>query len=254
MARVIGIVSGKGGVGKSTLTSNLAYALSELGESVIAMDSNLTTPHLGLHLGLHLAPRTLHDVMRGDVDLENTIYFHPSGFRVIPASMNVNDLTGVDPERLSDVVSSLNEKCDILLLDAAPGLGKEAISSISAVNEVLLVVNPNVPSVADALKTVKVAEGLKKKVLGVVVNRIAGNSHELSIKDIEEIVGLPVITEVPEDRRVDESIAFKTPLMDYNPYSPASVEIRKLAYLLTDRDFEIKKPGALERFFKWAFG
>jgi len=254
MTRVIGIVSGKGGVGKSTITANLASALSELGEDVIALDSNLTTPHLGLHLGLHLVPKTLHDVLRGDASLDKTIYFHPSGFRVIPASMNVNDLIGVNPEKLSEVVLKLNGRCDILLLDAAPGLGREAVSSISAVDEVLLVVNPNLPSVADALKTLKIAEGMNKKIVGVIVNRIAGESHELTRENIEDMLGQPVLAEIPEDVKINESIAIKTPVLDYSPYCPAAMEIKRLANILTGREFEIEKSGFFGRLFRWFFG
>lgn len=253
MTRVIGILSGKGGVGKSTVTANLAHVLSELGEDVIAMDSNLTTPHLGLHLGMHLVPKTLHDALRGDTSIDNTIYFHPSGFRIIPASMNVNDLIGVDPGKLIEAVVKLTGKCDMLLLDAAPGLGREAISSISAADEILLVTNPDLSSVADALKTLKIAEGLNKKILGIVVNRITGGAHELSRQEIEDFLGMPILTEIPEDVRVNESIAVKTPVVSYRPNCPASVEIKRLAHTLTGREFEAKKAGVIGRMFKWFF-
>ncbi|MDI6798866.1 MAG: P-loop NTPase, partial [Candidatus Aenigmarchaeota archaeon] len=65
MTRIISVIGGKGGTGKTTIASNLSAALSELGQEVIAVDANLTTPNLGLHLGLLLVPNTLHDVLRG---------------------------------------------------------------------------------------------------------------------------------------------------------------------------------------------
>lgn len=254
MARVIAVLSGKGGVGKSTVTANLAHAFTELGENTIALDSNLTTPHLGLHLGMHLVPKTLHDVLRGDTELENTIYFHPSGFRVVPASMNVNDLIGVDPGRLIEVVVKLSGKCDVLLLDSAPGLGREAVSSMQAADEVLIVTNPNLSSVVDALKTLKIAESMGKKILGVVVNRITGDAHEMSREEIENLIGMPILTEIPEDRRINESMALKIPVVSYRPDSPASIELKRLAHSLTGREFQDRKSGAFGRMFKWAFG
>src|SRR3989304_6568510 len=96
MTRTILVTSGKGGVGKTMVTSNLAYNLSQLGHSVIAMDANLTTPNLGLHFGLHLAPKNLHDVLKGKAKLHQATYNHPLGFKVIPAGMSVNDLVGAD--------------------------------------------------------------------------------------------------------------------------------------------------------------
>lgn len=84
MTRVIVCTSGKGGVGKTSLVSNLAVALTELRQNVIAIDANLTTPNLGLHLGMHLAPRTLHDVLKGETQLNNAIYPHPLGFKILP--------------------------------------------------------------------------------------------------------------------------------------------------------------------------
>jgi len=253
MARVIAVLSGKGGVGKSTVTANLAHSLTQLGQDTIALDSNLTTPHLGLHLGMHLVPKTLHDVLRGDSELENTIYFHPSGFRVVPASMNVNDLVGVDPGRLIEVVVKLSGRCDVLLLDAAPGLGREAISSIQAADEALIVTNPNLSSVVDALKTLKIAESMGKKILGVVVNRITGNSHEMNREEIENLIGIPILTEIPEDRKIVESVALKIPVVSYKPSSPAAIELKRLAHSLTGKEFQEGRPGVFGRMFKWAF-
>lgn len=253
MTRIINIVSGKGGVGKTTLTSNLAYALTELGEDVIAIDTNLTTPHLGLHLGIHLAPNTLHDVLRGDTNLSDAIYPHPSGFKILPASMSINDLTGVDIGKLPEITSKLSGTTDYVLMDCAPGLGREAVSSIKAADELILVTSPELPSVADALKTLKIAEKVGKKILGVVVNRVRGKWYELTKWEIEETLNLPVLVEIPEDANVSKSVTIKMPLVEYDSFSPAAIEIRRLAHQLTGREFgfEKSKLSILDRFIKW---
>jgi len=257
MTRVITIISGKGGVGKTALTSNLSAALNELGHDVVAVDANLTTPNLGLHLGMHLAPKTLHDVLKGKSRLKDAIYPHASGFKVVPASMSIEDLKGVDPGKLPEVALNLIGNTDFVIFDSAAGLGREAVSAIQAVDEILIITNPDLPSVTDALKTVKIAEELNKKIIGVAVNRKKGKWHELTKDEIEEMCGYPVIAEIPEDKSIEKAIAAKHPAVYLYPNSPASREIRRLAHTLTATPYSEKRQlrfGFLERLVGWMTG
>lgn len=238
MTRIILCCSGKGGVGKTTLTSNLAAALTDFGENVIAVDANLTTPNLGLHLGMHLTPHTLHDVLKGESRLKDAIYPHPYGFKIIPASIGLNDLKRVDVGRLPEISFSLLGKADYVIMDSAPSLGREAISALSASDEVIIVTNPDLPSVTDALKMLKIAQESDIKVIGTVVNRIRGLEHELSTEEIIGILGVPIIAEIPEDKNVSMSIAAKKPLIEYAPNSPAAIEMKKLAAMLSGKKYE----------------
>ncbi len=257
MTRTIAIIGGKGGIGKSTLASNLSCALAQLGASVIAIDANLTTPNLGIHLGIHLTPNSLHSLLKGESTINNSIYPYVAGFKVIPGSMNIYDLKDVDAGRLPEVALALTGKSDFILIDSAAGLGREALSAINAADEILIITNPELPSVVDALRTIKIAENLNKKILGVVVNRVTGKWHELKKREIEEMLGLPVLVEIPEDENMAKSVTLKIPLVMFNPISPASIEIRRLAHLLIGKEFkeEIQKPqGLLERIVKWILG
>lgn len=257
MTRIIVCTSGKGGVGKTTLVSNLATVLTELGQNVIAIDANLTTPNLGLHTGLHLAPKTLHDVLKGNSELRNAIYPHALGFKVVPSSMSTADLKDADVGRLPEVTLNLIGKTDYVLIDSAAGLGREAISALGAADEVIIVTNPDLPSTVDALKTVQVAQRLNKKILGVVVNRVHGRDHEMSKENMEDMIGHQVIAEIPEDPAISRSIAEKTPLSSYDNTSPAAYEIRKLGYRLVGRPIEPmkqKNPSILQRLLNWMSG
>jgi septum site-determining protein MinD len=252
MTRLIVLTSGKGGVGKTTLTSNLSAALSELGEKVIAMDANLTTPNLGLQLGMHLAPNTLHDVLKGTIPLENAIYPHPYGFKVIPAGLSLDDLRGVDVGRLPEISLKLLGKADYIIMDCAAGLGREAISALSASDEAMIITNPDLPSVADALKVIKIAQESNVQLLGTVVNRIKNTKNELTQSEISNILGIPIIAEIPEDNNVATSIALKRPIIEYAPNSPAAIEIRKLAAWLTGKRYEPPKlTGSKNLFFRF---
>ncbi len=241
MTRIIGIVSGKGGVGKTTLVSNLSHVLTELGKDVTAVDANLTTPHLGLHLGFHMVPKSLHDFLRGDAKLKDVVYYHPYGFKVIPAGLSVNDLVGVNADRLQNLTLSLVGKTDFILLDSAPSLGKEATLSLKLSDEILLLTNPNLPAVLDILKVANVAENLNKNVLGVVVNRVNRKENDLSAEEIEEFVKHPVIAEIPEDINVQRSLAARAAVVDHYPKSPASIEMRRLGHYLVGREFNYQQ-------------
>ena len=257
MTRLIVLISGKGGVGKTTLSSNLAAALTDFGENVIAMDANLTTPNLGLHLGMHLTPNTLHSVLKGESRLKDAIYPHPYGFRVIPSSLGLNDLKGVDVGRLSEISLNLIGKADYVIMDSAAGLGREAISALTASDEAIIVTNPDLPSVTDALKTLNIAKEANVKIIGVVVNRIKRNSFELTKNEIKNLLRVPVIAEIPEDQNVALSIAAKKPLIEFSPHSPAAVEIKKLAARLSGRKYReeiVEREGRLKRFIRWLIG
>jgi len=250
MTRLIILTSGKGGVGKTTLASNLAAALTDFGEKVIVMDANLTTPNLALQLGMHFAPHT--DVLRGDSRLKDATYPHPHGFKVIPAGMGLKDLKGVDIGRLPEISLHLLGKADYIIMDCAAGLGREAISALSASDEAIIVTNPDLPSLSDALKVIKIAEESKVKIIGVVVNRIKGKRYELSEEEIEELLEVPVIAKIPEDDNVALSIAVKEPLVKCCPDSPAAIEIKKLAARLCGKKFRVFKPKSLiRRFIGW---
>jgi len=254
MTRLIIITSGKGGVGKTTLSSNLAAALTDFNENVIVMDTNLTTPNLGLHLGMHLTPNTLHNVLKGESRLKDAIYPHPYGFKVIPASLGLNDLKGVDVGRLPEISLNLIGKADYVIMDCAAGLGREAISALSASDEAIIVTNPDLPSVTDALKILNVAKETNIRIIGVVINRVKGNLFELAKDEIESMLTVPVIAEIPEDPNVALSVAVKKPLIEFFPNSPAAVEIKKLAARLSGNKYReelIEKKGRLRRFVDW---
>lgn len=250
-------MSGKGGVGKTTVASNLTYALAALGENVIAIDANLTTPHIGFHFGIYLAPKTLHDVLKGESKLKNVIYRHPYGFKFIPGSLSTNDLINADISKLPKVTLSLLGKADFVIIDCAPSLGREAVSAIDAVDEILLVTNPDLPSVTDALKTASIAKRMDKNIIGVVVNRRKRKEHELSLKEIKDILELPVVSQIPEDKLIAESIAVKQPIIEYAPDSDAAIEINRLAHKMTGRKFRHRKPvnmRILDRLVGWMSG
>ncbi len=250
MARVISILSGKGGVGKTTAAANIGAALVEMGKDVTIIDANLTTPNLSLHLGIPLYPVTLHDVLKDKAYLTEAMYIHSSGIKVIPASLSVDALRDLKPKKLKTVIKSLSSE-GIVLIDAAAGLGREAQASISSADELLIVTNPELPAVTDALKTIKIAEQEGVRIIGVVANKVRGHKHELSVDEIQSVLEAPVIGVIPEDKKVKESIAMKMPVVQYSPNSRASIEFKRLAHYIEGEEYKEPRKSWIQTFFGW---
>ena len=212
MTRIITVTGAKGGTGKTTTVTNLALALMKKKQNVIILDANVTTPNLSLHLGIPFYPMTLHDVLKKKITIDEAVYKHRSGIKVVPASLSVDAMKGVRFERFESAVWNLLGQADFIILDAAAGLGREARAAIDVADEIIIVTNPELPAVTDALKTVKVAEELGTSVLGVVVNKVNGHKHEMGKKEIKEMLEVPILTSVPHDISVPESIYEKTPV------------------------------------------
>ncbi len=229
MTRLITVASGKGGVGKTTMVANLGAALAQMGKDVLIVDANLTTPNLGLHLGMPLPSVTLHDVLAGDAFITEAIAMHPSGIRVIPAGISLNDLKRADPRELGDIVLDLIGVSDIVLIDAPAGLEEGGVAALEAGDDLLLVTNPELPAITDALKTRKIAEEVGTDCIGVILNRVRNEITETTVNEVEAMVDAPVIGIVPEDLEVRKAIAAKNPVVIANPNAPASIAIKQIA-------------------------
>ncbi len=243
LTRVIGVISGKGGVGKTTIVANLGAALaSQFKTDVTIVDCNITTAHLGLHLGMYYSPSTINKALTGELPIDNTMYEHFTGMKIIPASLSLKDLSGVDMFNLKSTIKNLYGKTDLVILDAAPGLGREATAAIRASHEVVFVTTPFVPAVMDIVKLKRVIDELDIKTNGIVLNMVRREKYELTKDDVERLTEIPVISIIPEDRNVPKSLAAKVPSVILHPESPASREFTTLAAKLIG---EYREPYSL---------
>jgi len=242
MTKFIAIASGKGGVGKTTTALNLGTALSNFGKDVVIVDANLSTPNISLHLGSPKLGATLNDSMRGRIDIKDAVYLHPSGVRVIPSSISMDDMEGVNHNSMHETLLGLVGATELVLLDTAGGIGEETRAAIRSADEVIVVVNPEMLSVADAMKTIKISEDRGIKVSGVVINRVKGDKFEISKKNIEALLDKPVIGMIPEDNSVLRSLALKHPVVYTHPDSSASIGFKKLAAKIMGQEY-VEKLG-----------
>jgi septum site-determining protein MinD len=239
MGRVIAIASGKGGVGKTTLVTNLGITFSKyLNKKTTIVDCNLTNSHLSLYLGMYYSPYTLNDVLKRKVSIEEASYEYASGIYIVPAALSFRNLVSVQSSRLENIARALEKKNDLVILDCSPGLGKESLATMKASDEILLVATPNLPSIMDVARCQEAINKMKKKTLGIVLNMVRGKKYEISAEDVEKFTNLPVLASIPFDPVVQVSLSQGAPLVLWNPKSPAAREIIKLSYLLCGEEFK----------------
>jgi septum site-determining protein MinD len=240
MNRIIGIVSGKGGVGKTVTTINLGLSLSSLGQKVTIVDADVTSSNLGLQLGLYSFPKTLQDVLIGKSKIEEAMYdYH--GLKLIPSSICLDSID-TNVRRLKTVLKKLD---NIVLVDSPPGLSNDAMAVLDACDEIIVIVTPEIQTMANAVKVIHVAKEKKKQVLGVVINRYNKDRYELSEGEVEIMAEAKILGKIPEDTAVRKSLFNKIPLMNYNPYSRAASEFNRLAASLLG--VEYRKPEFFKR-------
>jgi septum site-determining protein MinD len=228
--RIIDVCSGKGGVGKTTITANLAVALQKSGKKVAIVDCNLTTSHLSLLFGIYSYPVTLNNFLRSEAKAEEIIYNHTSGMKIIPASLEIKDIIDVDASNLREKLKDTFNNFDIVLLDSAPGLGRESMIALQTADEVIFVADPYIPSLVDVAKCKKLISGMESgpSVTGIILNRVRKKKYEISAEEIKEFTNLPIIGTIPEDDNVLECTNKKclvTLSKENSPSSKAFFEI-----------------------------
>ncbi|MAG02803.1 hypothetical protein CMI42_05690 [Candidatus Pacearchaeota archaeon] len=241
MSRVIVITSGKGGVGKTTTAINLGVAINYLGEDVLVIDGNLSTPNIGIHLNSPEVPVNLNHLLNKKSNVFETVYEHESGIKIIPASLSIKELNKLKPERVKDFKEDFKKICDYVLVDSAAGLGEEARSIIEMADELIIVTNPEMPAITDALKTIKLAEKSKKPVIGVIMTRVRKNKIEMRPEIVKEMLEVPILGMIPEDINIQKSISMKDAVAHIMPKSKSARAYKEIASKITGIEYDSKK-------------
>ena len=223
------------------------------------MDADIGMANVGLILGLQDVPVTLHEILAGKNNIDEGIYTGPAGLKVIPSGISLQGFQQADPDKIRDVLSEIIKRCDFLLIDAPAGISKDGVVPLAAADEVILVVNPELSSIVDALKTKILTEVVGGRVLGTIVNRVDPDKSEVIAKKMEKVLGVKVIGIIPEDANVRRASAVRTPIVIKFPDSIASKAIKKIAsdmigVAYTDETTQAKsREGFIERFSKALF-
>jgi flagellar biosynthesis protein FlhG len=252
-ARRIAIISGKGGVGKTVITANLAAALSLNGRRILVVDADLGLANLDIIMGLD--PKfTIQDILSGARTLDEVVLHTNKGFDLLPAGSGLSESAGLTndlAEKVESFLGALECKYDMILFDGGAGIGDIVLFFANLAHEILMVVTPEPTSLTDCYATIK----LLKKVHGrseflLLVNQanpgcpgrigasVAGHLQRVISQFIESkdnAVTVHLIGSIPSDPAIPQSIQRRQLLAQYNPKAPAACLMNNLADALHRR-------------------
>ncbi len=247
-ARITAVTSGKGGVGKTFVSANLAAALTLRGERVLVLDADLGLANLDVVL--NLTPKiTLHDVFTGKADLDDAVLAAPGGFSVVLAGSGMVEYSRLTPDvrnQLLATVESLAPRFDRILLDTGAGISDVVLFAVSLADEVLIVTTPEPTSLTDAYATIKVlASQQQRRNIRLVVNQVTRSGDGRVIRgQLQQVVDkfvsphlidpntplkLEFLGDVPSDPAVREAVLKRQLLLEVMPGTAAAIAIGVVA-------------------------
>jgi len=207
-ARRIVVTSGKGGVGKTTITANLGMALAKQNKKVALVDADFGLRNLDLLLGLeNRVVYTAVEVIAGQCRLDQALVKdkRQPGLALLPAAQNRNK-EAVSPEQMSQLLDELAKSYDYILIDCPAGIEQGFQNAIAGAKEALIVTTPEIAAVRDADRVVGLLESQSIKPIRLIVNRLrpamVKANNMMSVEDVQEILAIPLIGVVPDDEKV----------------------------------------------------
>ena len=231
-ARIISVTSGKGGVGKTNIATNMAITLSKMHKRVLVLDADLGLANIDVILGLN--PKfNLRHVVSGEKSINDVVIDGPSGVRIVPGCSGIQELSelnAIDRESFIRGFSVFDDDVDIVIIDTSAGIGNNVISFLLASQEIVLVTTPEPAAITDAYAMIKVIhERNKEKNIGLLVNMSQSAYEAQAVTDNIRLVSKHFLGKeigsygfVMRDGKVSDAIRRQKPFVNMYPGSAAS--------------------------------
>lgn len=245
MGKSIGIIAIKGGVGKTTISASLATHLADkYNKKVLLVDANYSAPNLGLHMDIINPEQTIHHVLSEQTKIRSAIH-KKHGVDVIPGSLIYDKKMNLF--KLKDRLKTIKNDYDFVIIDSSPSLNDEVLSTMLASDMLFVVSTPDYPTLSCSIKAAKLAKQRGKPIAGLILNKLRCPEYEINLQDMEEILDLPVLARIPDDKKNIRALFERKPLTLINKKTKFSKEIENLSTALTNSKENI---GLFSKIFK----
>ncbi len=256
-ARAIVITSGKGGVGKTTSTANIAVALAKSGKKVVAVDADIGLRNLDVVMGLeNRVVYNFIDVIEGNCRLNQALVRDKrvNNLYLLPAAQT-RTKDAVNPEQMIELCNKLRAEFDFILLDCPAGIEGGFKNAAAGADEALVITTPEIPSVRDADRIIGMLESLGKSPIRLIINRFRANMVQdgdmLAREDILDVLSIKLIGIVPEDDTVIKTSNKGEPLT-FGGTSPAAQAYANIAARIQGEDVPLMTLDATRPWFSFA--
>jgi len=261
--KTISITSGKGGVGKTTVTANLAYHLAQRGKRVLILDGDLGMGNVDIMFGVRTAT-TIYDVLNGNCPMSEVLIEVSPRIHLIPGGSGIMELQSLNDQQkriLLDQVNTIGLDFDYMLVDTAPGIDDNVLYLNAAVNEICVVLTPDPSSMADSYALIKVLNKYHRETkFSIICNNVRDEREGLILfKRLSDVtsrflfVSLDYKGSIPHDPILSRATKAQQLLLKTYPMAPSSISIRDLAEKVAGfKNLEAQK-GGLQFFWEQIF-
>ncbi len=261
--RIITIASGKGGVGKTNISTNLALAYGKLGKKVILMDADLGLANVNVVLGI-IPKYNLYHLIRKQKSMREIIMDTNYGIQIVAGASGFAKIANLDEEERQNFITELSElaTADVIIIDTSAGVSNNVLSFIAAADEAIIVTTPEPTAITDAYGIIKIIAteidnlGLSLK---LIVNRVKSVTEgkkvaERVISIANQFLNLKVdyLGCVYEDPAVHQSVLKQRPFLVSDPKGKASVSVQHIVSRL--EKIEYREGGGIGQFIRKLFG
>ncbi len=258
--QIIGIASGKGGVGKTTVSVNLAVMLASMGKKVMVFDADLGLANAQLAMGCR-TPYNFSHVLSGEKTVNEIIIEGPMGVKLVPGASGIQHMASLSQVETAGIIqafSDIEEDLDYFIVDLAAGLSDTVMTFLRACQHRFIVLKNEPSSIADAYGTIKVMiQDYQLNNIGLIPNgvfsqdegeRLYGSINSV----IQNFLGSRVdyLHSITQDEMVLRAIKASQPLVNFAPSSIASRDFRALSKVVTNLDKNVSMSGGLQFFIE----